>query len=143
MCYGWYTIFDTIRTRREGLKRYALIAFHVVGDDLKVIIIKVNSIDKGFDNMPAEGWIRSVSLGELMKEENDAILIKELGLGILQGFDRDAEGLSIILQVFEHGGGGCVPDAGGNGLIYVPDLFQRFSMFRLMAARGECFISSC
>ena len=80
MCYNWYTIFDTIRTRREGLKRYALIAFHVIGNDLQVIIIKVYGVDESFDDMPAEGRIRSISLGELMKEENDTILIQKLGL---------------------------------------------------------------
>lgn len=42
MCYGWYTIFVIIRTRRESFKRYALIAFHVIGDNLQVIIIKIN-----------------------------------------------------------------------------------------------------
>ena len=80
MCYGWYTIFDTIRTRREGLKRYALIAFHVVCDDLQVIIIKVYGIDECFNDMTAEGWIRSVSLGELMEEEDNPVFIKKLGL---------------------------------------------------------------
>ena len=80
MCYGWYTIFDTIRTRREGRQRNALIAFHVIGDDLQVIIIKVYGIDKGFDDMTAEGWIRSVSLGELMEEEDNPVFIKKLGL---------------------------------------------------------------
>ena len=80
MCHTWYTIFDTIRTRREGRERDSLIAFHVIGDDLQVIIIKVYGIDEGFDDMPAEGQIRSVSLGELMEEEDNTIFIKELGL---------------------------------------------------------------
>ena len=80
MCYGWYTIFDTIRTRREGLKWNALIAFHIVCDDLQMIIIKVYDVDEGFDDMPAEGRIRSVSLGELMKEENNPVFIQKLGL---------------------------------------------------------------
>ena len=80
MCYGWYTIFDTIRTRREGIKRNALIAFHVICDDLQMIIIKIYGIDKGFDNMPAEGRIRPVSLGELMEEEDNTVFIKKLGL---------------------------------------------------------------
>lgn len=80
MCYGWYTIFIIIRTRREGLKRNALIAFHVVGDDLQVIIIKVYGIDECINDMTAEGWIRSVSLGELMEEKDNAVFIKKLGL---------------------------------------------------------------
>ena len=80
MCYGWYTIFDTIRTRREGRERDALIAFHVVCDDFQVIIIKVHGIDEGFDDMTAEGDIRSISLGELMKEEDNPVFIQKLGL---------------------------------------------------------------
>jgi len=136
MCYGWYTIFDTIRTRRKGRKRDALIAFHVIGDDLEVIIIKVHGIDEGFDDMAAEGCIRSVSLGELMEEEDNTVFIEKLGLGILQRFDGDAEGLSIVLQVFEHGGGGSVPDTGGDGLIDVADLLQGFGMFGLHSGEG-------
>ena len=65
MCYKWYTNFVIIRTRRESFKRDALIAFHVIGNDLQVIIIKVNGIDKGFDDMPAEVNIRSVALAVL------------------------------------------------------------------------------
>ena len=80
MCYGWYTIFDTIRTRREGRERDALIAFHVIGDDLQVIIIKVYGIDEGFNDMPAESRIRSVSLGELMEEKDNPVFIQKLGL---------------------------------------------------------------
>ena len=105
MCYGWYTIVVIIRTRWEGFQRDALVAFAVIGNDFQMIVIDIDSIDKGFDNMPAEGRIRSVAFCELMKEKYHTVFIKQLGLGILQRFDGNAEVFGIILQVLQHGGG--------------------------------------
>lgn len=60
MCYEQYTIRNIIRTRgviREGFKREALIPFHVIHDQLQVIIENVYGIDEGFDHVPAEEYL--------------------------------------------------------------------------------------
>lgn len=60
MCYNWYTRRNVIRTRREIRKGEALVAFQVVDDNLQVIIINVDGIDEGLDDVPAEERILPV-----------------------------------------------------------------------------------
>ena len=46
-----------------------------------MVIIDIDGIDKGFDDMTAEERIRPVSGCELMQEEQDPVLVYELRLG--------------------------------------------------------------
>ena len=103
-----------------------------------MVIIYIDGIDECFDNMPAEIWIIAVSGCELMQEEQDPVLVHELGLGETEGFDRNAEVFGIVFQILQHGGGGSIPDAGSNGIIDVPDLLFRFMIFRFHPDKGEC-----
>ena len=85
MCYGWYTRRDIIRTIRRRIireicERETLVSFTVIDNDLQMIIIDINCIDKGFDNVPAKQGIIPVAFGELLQKEYHTVLIKQLGL---------------------------------------------------------------
>ena len=100
-----------------------MVSFTVVCDDIQVIIENIDGIDKRFDDVGAEKGIRAVAFCETMKEKNDAVTVKQLRLGLAEGFDGNAEGFGGVFKFFQHGGGGGVPDAGGDRVIYVRDLF--------------------
>jgi hypothetical protein len=105
MCYNWYTCHDVIRTRREIRKGEALVPFQVIDDDLQVIIINVDGIDEGLDDVPAEERILPVTFVEPAEEEENTVPVDQLGLGVAERFDGDAEGFGGILQIAEAGGG--------------------------------------
>ena len=79
MYYCWYTIVDTIRTlRRKISEGNELISFTVIDHQPEMIIIHINRIDKGFNNVPAEGWIIPVTFGETVQKEKHTVTIHEL-----------------------------------------------------------------
>ena len=81
MYYGWYTIRDTIRTIRGQISEGdALIVFTVIDDQFKMIIEDIDGIDKGFNDMAAEGRVGTVSFGEAAKEKQNPVTVHELGL---------------------------------------------------------------
>ena len=133
MYHGWYTIRNVIRTRRiirKGLQRELLIAFHVVDHQAEVIVVHVNGIHERFDHVPAEERIVPVSLCEPMKEEKDTVPVQQLRLGITEGFHRNPQIFRLVLQGFQAGGGGRVPDPGGDGVVDVIDLLQDLRVLR-------------
>lgn len=73
MCYNWYTCRDVIRTRREIRKGEALVPFQVVDDDFQMIIINVDGIDEGLDDVPAEERIFPVTFVEPAEEEENTV----------------------------------------------------------------------
>lgn len=81
MCYNQYTRRDTIRTIRGQISEGdALIVFTVIDDQFKMIIEDIDGIDKGFNDMAAEGRFGSVSFGEAAKEKQNTVTVHELGL---------------------------------------------------------------
>ena len=108
MYYCWYTIVVTIRTFRGKIREGdALISFAVIDHQLQVIIIDIDGIDEGFDDVAAEGRIIPVAFSEAMEEEENAVTIHQLGLGEAESFTGDAEVFRIRLQFLQlfHGGG--------------------------------------
>lgn len=103
MCYNWYTRRNVIRTRREIRKGEALVPFQVIDDDFQVIIINVDGIDEGLDDVPAEERILPVTFVEPAEEEENTVQVDQLGLGVTERFDGDAEGVSCIFQIAEAG----------------------------------------
>ena len=79
MYYCWYTIVDTIRTlRRQISEGNELISFTVIDHQPEMIIIHINRIDKGFNNVAAEERVGSVTFCEAVQEEKNAVTIHEL-----------------------------------------------------------------
>ena len=79
MYHCCYTIVDTIRTlRRQISEGNELISFTVIDHQPEMIIIHIDRIDKGFNNVPAEGWIIPVTFCEAVQEEQNAVTIHEL-----------------------------------------------------------------
>ena len=95
-----------------------------------MIVENVDSIDKGFNHMATKQRIVSVAFCKPVKEEDHAIAVKQLGLGIAEHLDGKPEIFRLIFQFFQHGRGGGIPDTGGDGVIDVPDLFLGFRIFR-------------
>ena len=108
MYYCWYTIVVIIRTFRGQISEgNALVSFTVIDHQAEVIIIDIDGIDEGFDDVAAEGRIIPVAFCEAMEEEENTITIHQLGLGEAERLTGDAEVFSIrlkFLQLF-HGGG--------------------------------------
>ena len=101
MYTGWYTRIKFIRTIRQIVQRYAIIAFAVIDHKHQVIIKDINSIDEGFDHMAAEKGIRSVAFCEPAEEKQNTIAIHELRLGKAERFTGDAESFGGGLQLFQ------------------------------------------
>ena len=72
-----------------------------------------------------------------MQEEQDPVLVHELGLGETEGFDRNAEVFGVVFQILQHGGGGSIPDTGCNGVVDVPDFLLCFIVFRFHRGQGR------
>ena len=108
MYYGWYTIVVIIRTFGWQIcEGNALVSFTVIDHKFQVIIIDIDGIDKGFDNVAAEGRIIPVAFCEAVKEKQDTVTIHKLGLGETERFAGDAEVFRIrfqLLQLFDGGG---------------------------------------
>ena len=130
MCYNWYTRIDIIRTLRGDIRqREALVSFLVIDHDLQVIIEDINSIDERLNDVAAEERIGAVAFGELMKEEKNAVPVEELILRVAHHLDRGAEIFGSIFEILQHGGGGRIPDAGGDSVIDVLDLLLCILIF--------------
>lgn len=74
-----------------------------------MIIINVDGIHKGLDDVPAEERILPVAFVEPAEEEENPVPVDQLGLGVTERFDGNAEGFGGILQIAEAGGGGGIP----------------------------------
>ena len=105
MCYHWYTRGNNIRTIGAGIKirqigqREALVSFTVVGDDVKMIIEDIDSIDKCFDDMAAQKWITAVAFCKSVQEEDHTVMIKQLGLGKAHHVNRLAKAIRGGFQI--------------------------------------------
>ena len=119
MCYNWYTRRNVIRTFREGIQRQALVAFQVIDHDLQMIIINLDGIDEGLDDVPAKERILPVTFVEPAEEEENTVPVDQLGLGVTERFDGDAESFRGVLKFLQLDGSGGVPNPGGDGIIYV------------------------
>ena len=108
MYYCWYTIVVIIRTFRRKIREGdALVSFAVIDHQAEVIIIDIDRIDEGFDDVAAEGRIIPVAFSEAMEEEEDTVTIHQLSLGEAECFAGDAEVFRIrfqFLQLFDGGG---------------------------------------
>ena len=80
---------------REG---DALVSFAVIDNQAEVIIIDIDGIDEGFDDVAAEGRIIPVSFCETVKEKQNAVTIHQLSLGEAECFAGDAEIFRIGFQ---------------------------------------------
>ena len=130
MCYNWYTRIDIIRTLRGNIRqREALVSFLIVDHDLQMIIKDINGIHKGLDDVPAEERIRAVAFCKLMKEEKNAVFIEKLILRIAHHLDGGAKIFGSIFEILQHGGGGRIPDAGGDGIVNILDLLLCLLIF--------------
>ena len=100
MYHCWYTFTDDIRTIGAGIRiriggkigqGEALIPFAVIGNDIQMIIENIDGIDERIDQVAALAGIVPIAFGNMMQEEQDAIVIHQLGLGLAEHFDGDAE----------------------------------------------------
>ena len=61
-----------------------MVSFDIIGDNVQMIIENIDGIDKCFDNMAPEKGIVPVAFCKPAEEENHAIMIQQLGLGIAE-----------------------------------------------------------
>ena len=114
MQHGWYTGRNTIRTRGTGIRirirgdgfqGKTLVPFTIISDDVQMIIKNIDSIDKCFDNMTLKKGIVPVSFCKPVEEENHAIMIQQLGLGIAEHLHGKPEIFRLVFQFLQNGGG--------------------------------------
>ena len=144
MCRVWYTGGNNIRTRGAGIRvggevgeGETFVTLAIVDDDLQMVVVDVDGIDEGFDHVAAEEGIVPVAFREAVEEEDHAVVIQQLRLGITEGLHGVAEGFRLVLQGLQPGGGGGIPDALGDRVVDVVDLFLHGGVFRLHRGEGR------
>ncbi|MBO7663781.1 MAG: hypothetical protein J6U01_10455, partial [Clostridia bacterium] len=104
-----------------------------------MIIEDINSIHKHFDHLAAETRVVPVAFFEPAEEKLDTVMVQQLRLGEFHHLDRLAEIFSGILQAFQRGRGGRIPDPGSDRVIDIINLPKGFMVFRLNGGKRGGF----